>query len=1587
MGPIVNKWNSAFSCLLLLVWCGLIPASTGEWYHIVEKSPQRLLIEITAPPLSIDTLATDAGDLALLSSSSWPILDHPQWPAVPFQTLLIDWPVQSLHMQVVSAHPEEYFSVAPLAVCGDVPVTGAPVALRSWQREMRSGPISLAEVTYAGAAGQQRLWQLRIFPYRYEYGSARVARTASMRLELTGSGAHAFSCRPAVRGASDLQVAAPAALSHPQGSGASSFTAPGRVRFLVEEEGWYRVTGADLRKAGIDLFDIAVDRMRLSCGGKDVPFYYNGEGQFDQGESIEFFGTELRLDAPAFAPDLYQDPYSITNVYWLSWEGSPGPRMETEYSESESLAGQAAQIPYAFYHTIHVEQNGHFDHLYDVYTADSLRDHWLYDSGINAGSKRSYPFSLHHADARSLLPVQVRVMMTGLTTDNEDVHRAAIFLNDRFAARGTGIRQGIMDLQSQEDNGLLAAYLSSGENTLTVVNEFEPTQTDYFALNWFEVTYPRLYRADEGYLEFTIPPEMRAGFFKFTLDGFSDQSVEIYKLGASKIAGATMVEATGNDGQRSVRVQFYDTVPSHQVRYVAVSASAKKSPLRIEGVQPQWQPASRDDIDYVVIAPRSFLTDEALPDLLRHRQNQGHQVAGIRVEDIFTYLNHGRRSPHAIKAFLKWAVQRWPLQYCLLAGDGSFLRNPVQGDTLDLVPVYMRQTLNYGAASSDNWYSLLEGEDEIPDLYIGRLPARTPEQLRSVVDKIIAHETNTENGEWHNRLLFIGGNGWVFREKGIALAQKVPPAWSSSMLFTTQDPGRSPDPYYGNTPELFDYMEQGCGVINFHGHGGGAIWSDNGLLGLDDVGSLNNKGRYPVILSMTCFTGAFEQPTGDNLAETMLFAPEKGTMAFFGASGFGWRDNDDYLQSAIMTYLYDHPQATLGEVLTAGKIRYFSQFYGSIIAQAEVNQYILFGDPAMRMRLPSRPARVEISNPLVSGDESLSVSINWPFAPGIATLEMETEKALPGKSTRFSFDQSVSRLRLAAPAPSASRQGTVRLYGVDELGLQQSHGAALFSFDQAFFDSLRVLPSTADSLQLFIMLRSRNAPERVICYFRGDSLAMRPAQADWYMVAVKSWWQPISCSFRAYFSDGSSLRSATYAYEQARQLDVEALTWKVSWGGEERPLLLLPLMNWGDGAGTVIIRMEYWRTQDYTWNYITSDTITVTAHAGATASFPIPAPREMLTVRFLIDAGQEGVLQARSVVTSPVYALEPGAGFRFLDVTGDTLPLDERAACIASAFSVHANSALRVIRHSPALLKGQPDYTASSTIPAYELHFSRPESIDQGVLFSYALADSGSFQDNLHSASVFYFAGATSKWIRIPSMISASHIAASIQKSGLYTILWASDQDPPHIDATFDGRPYVPNTFVNRKPVIALHLQDQNGIDIAEGKLQILLDGQSLNDESWVMPDSIRDGNLITLTLCPELQPGLHHLTVTASDCIGNTTAAQEFSFQVAEVFDLNLLGTYPNPFSRRMTFVYLLSTSAEKLSLKIYTAAGQLIREFDGKNTEDPDPMSADYHEITWDGTDDDGFEVANGVYFFRLTARSGNSSEEITGKIARIL
>ena len=144
---------------------------------------------------------------------------------------------------------------------------------------------------------------------------------------------------------------------------------------------------------------------------------------------------------------------------------------------------------------------------------------------------------------------------------------------------------------------------------------------------------------------------------------------------------------------------------------------------------------------------------------------------------------------------------------------------------------------------------------------------------------------------------------------------------------------------------------------HFIGHGGRYIWrtgppdlkKNNDLFTLDDVSKLGNGERLPMILSMTCYSAPFDNPTEDSIGEKFLREPGKGAIAVFAAS---WRNSPSasYSKAVISNLL--KPGATIGEALVRAKAQTNDRTL--------VEMYNLLGDPAVVLERPRDDATVEV---------------------------------------------------------------------------------------------------------------------------------------------------------------------------------------------------------------------------------------------------------------------------------------------------------------------------------------------------------------------------------------------------------------------------------------------------------------------------------------------------------------------------------------------------------------------------------------------------------------------------------------------------
>jgi hypothetical protein len=109
--------------------------------------------------------------------------------------------------------------------------------------------------------------------------------------------------------------------------------------------------------------------------------------------------------------------------------------------------------------------------------------------------------------------------------------------------------------------------------------------------------------------------------------------------------------------------------------------------------------------------------------------------------------------------------------------------------------------------------------------------------------------------------------------------------------------------------------------------------------------------------------------------------------------------------------------------------------------------------------------------------------------------------------------------------------------------------------------------------------------------------------------------------------------------------------------------------------------------------------------------------------------------------------------------------------------------------------------------------------------------------------------------------------------------------------------------------------------------------------------------------------------------------ASRDVSVSASQTFKLDRYFVYPNPFNKATDVFYRVTQPVREAKLEIYTLSGRLIR------TIEQDLPTVDLNRIHWDGRDEDGDGVANGVYLYHFEFVSPDGSRSTKeGKIARV-
>ncbi|MBC2717580.1 MAG: hypothetical protein HF978_19925 [Desulfobacteraceae bacterium] len=617
--------------------------------------------------------------------------------------------------------------------------------------------------------------------------------------------------------------------------------------------------------------------------------------------------------------------YTNDNIYWIGQINNGSTMESIRYRPASQSSGYET-----FTRTIQKEVDGYpASALFD----DPEADMWLWDwilSGYPGLTSRTFSVPSPGVDVRADSAVLAVNLIGGTDTNVAPDHHVEIRVN------GTWVGEGYWD-GTEEAEVILSfasSILNNGENTVEVTGILD-TGAAYsiFYIDSISLTYQSFYRADENKLFCQAD-----GNSVFTVAGFSSPDIFVFDVtdpttlifistrSYQSLDGSFQADITPTSPDRSYFIVSLDAVDRVKEFYADNSAADLKSPY--------------NRADYLVITPIEL--QNAAQRLADYRSRKGLSTMVVQLEDIMDQFNYGIFSPHAIRDFLAHAFHNWqqPPVYVVLAGSGSYDYKNNQGQGDCLMPPLMGNTPD-GLFALDNLFVDVAGNDGVPEMAVGRIPALTSKEMDAYIDKVISFETE---GSWKKRALMLADYSKTddpFPTQSNRLAELFPSDYVLQKIYLSENSISEA------RTKVMSAINAELAIINYVGHGGLDRLSSSGMLMTSDASALTNNQAPFVMTALSCIVGRFGVSGFDSLSEVLVLKENGGAAAVWAAAGLSEDSQALILGEEFYQAIFDdNGTNTIGKAVVQALDGYSVR--GDKLYM--LNIYNLLGDPALVVR-------------------------------------------------------------------------------------------------------------------------------------------------------------------------------------------------------------------------------------------------------------------------------------------------------------------------------------------------------------------------------------------------------------------------------------------------------------------------------------------------------------------------------------------------------------------------------------------------------------------------------------------------------------
>jgi hypothetical protein len=265
--------------------------------------------------------------------------------------------------------------------------------------------------------------------------------------------------------------------------------------------------------------------------------------------------------------------------------------------------------------------------------------------------------------------------------------------------------------------------------------------------------------------------------------------------------------------------------------------------------------------------------------------------------------------------------------YVLLVGD------------VDKIPAYEGDASDEPDIDNpitDLGYSLLDGNDNLADVFLGRFSVANETQLKNIINKTIFMEMNMHRFE--KKAKFIAGH-----DDKASMRNAFKKGHEYVIPYSFNPLGYDCQKLYQvSLQEKINALSDNPLFFIYSGHGNVNIFDS---VVSSSVQSATNT-VFPCLFVFACLTGNFANINYTSVGESFIRAKDKGGIAYFGSSVNTYNNPDEILEKKIFGDAFLKDEQNLAVIINLGKRRFSYTSVTNKRKKRYIKAYNLLGDPS-----------------------------------------------------------------------------------------------------------------------------------------------------------------------------------------------------------------------------------------------------------------------------------------------------------------------------------------------------------------------------------------------------------------------------------------------------------------------------------------------------------------------------------------------------------------------------------------------------------------------------------------------------------------